>query len=215
MSVFTPDTEPYLGLHDLAVFDEVIAAALKESERIATQSYSIKLTSLQRAATQIVPSGISLVLSQRELIRQAYLYGALVLTRPICERAYTLMYLERFPNKLGLWEAGWAYNKRPSLARIINDLSKDFIEQETRKGRIPEDFNLGRDGLSEMNSLVHGDPESSNWDIIVGESGSLGFATSKILDRPELAAKAANDGLTFLSILIGYGAKIFPRTEPA
>jgi hypothetical protein len=58
-----------------------------------TRLHRDELTDLQRAACQIVPQGINLALSIRELIRQGYLFAALVLVRPLIERAAIISYM--------------------------------------------------------------------------------------------------------------------------
>lgn len=80
-TIFTPDNEPYLGRKTLHVFDKTIVACLKANSKIASKTHVADKSRLQLAACQIIPSGISLALSTRELVRQGYLYGALVLGR--------------------------------------------------------------------------------------------------------------------------------------
>ena len=80
------------------------------------------LRRLQRAACQIIPSGISLALSMRELVRQGYLYGALVLMRQLAERAMTILYLNTFQKKVEIWTHGWDHKQRPTLAQMFNEI---------------------------------------------------------------------------------------------
>ena len=94
-AVFTPENEPYLGRGALLTFDQEIPFSLWVSSHIAayTRTHRNELTDLQRAACQIVPQGINLALSIRELIRQGYLFAALVLIRPLIERAAIISYI--------------------------------------------------------------------------------------------------------------------------
>lgn len=102
VSIFTPDDEPYLGRPLLHHFDLVIVAALAQQHAIGpwTRRNSDSLTRLQAAACQIVPAACSIALGIRELIRQAYLFPALMLLRPLIERVATISYLAEPPKRL-------------------------------------------------------------------------------------------------------------------
>jgi hypothetical protein len=92
-AIYTPDNEPYLGRETVFAFDNAIIASLNANEHIAPYTYKIEKSDLQLAACQIIPQGISIALSIRELVRQGYLFGALVLTRSLIERAAIILYL--------------------------------------------------------------------------------------------------------------------------
>jgi len=64
-------------------------------------------------------------LSIRELVRQGYLFGALVLIRSLIERATTIMYLHHNPEKIKIWKGGWKHKERPSLHDMLNSIDKD------------------------------------------------------------------------------------------
>jgi len=85
--IFTPDDEPYLGRPSVFHFDKMISITMKESSRIAAVTRRGDLSELQLAASQIIPQGLNLALSVRELVRQGYLFPAAVLLRPLMERA--------------------------------------------------------------------------------------------------------------------------------
>src|SRR2546425_956342 len=120
-AVFTPANEPYLGRQALLTFDKEIPFSLWISSHIAayTRSHREQLTDLQRAACQIVPQGINLALSIRELIRQAYLFAALVLIRPLIERAAIISYVSDHPEAIETWKGGWRFRERPSLSSML------------------------------------------------------------------------------------------------
>ena len=80
--VFTPDNEPYLGIESVFHFDEVILSCLEANAEIAAYTQKNELNDLQKAACQIIPQGINLALSIRELVHQGYLFAAAVLMRP-------------------------------------------------------------------------------------------------------------------------------------
>ena len=102
--IFTPDNEPYLGLEPVLWFDRMICWSMESNVATAqwTQQNSAGLTALQRSACQIIPQGVSIALSIRELIRQAYLLSALILIRPLIERAAIISYLDVHPDDVSL-----------------------------------------------------------------------------------------------------------------
>lgn len=197
-AVFMPDNEPYLGRHNLHVFDEMIVACLKCNALAAPYTHRTEKTEIQWAACQIIPSGISLSLSIRELIRQGYLYGALVLQRPLLERVMILVYLHQFPDALKIWKRGWKHNERPSLSKIFNKIGGDQFP------------NCGPEITRSLNSLIHGDLASAMWNLIEGEGGEMGHPVSKLLERPDLCDRAAVDAAASLGILVGMMHAIFP-----
>jgi hypothetical protein len=122
--VFDPGNEPYLGLMSLLWFDRIICWAAEGNVRVAswTQLNRESLIPLQHAACQIIPQGIGIALSIRELIRQAYLFSSLVLIRPLIERAAIISYLDVNPDDVVLWENGWKCRVRPSLAKMMDTM---------------------------------------------------------------------------------------------
>lgn len=196
--VFTPQDEPYWGREALRVFDELIVVCLEVNSRTAPHTHKIEKNELQLAACQIIPSGISLALSIRELVRQGYLYGALVLLRPLVERSVTIYYLQRFPEKVGLWTSGWAHKKRPTLAQMFNDIGGE---------RFP---GCGPEMTRSLNSLTHGDPASSMWNLVSTGHDTVGHAVSKILARPDLCDRVCMDAAAWMAVLLAMMNAIFP-----
>ncbi len=82
-AIFTPGDEPYLGRPSVHRLDKLIVLGLEMTTQSAKHSHTIARTELQNAACHLIPQGVSLVLSARELVRQGYLFGALVLMRPL------------------------------------------------------------------------------------------------------------------------------------
>jgi len=198
-AIYTPDDEPYLGRETVFAFDKAIVACLKTNERIAPYTHKIEKSDLQWAACQIIPQGISIALSIRELIRQGYLFGALVLTRSLLERATIILYLHRNPEKVEIWKRGWKHGERPSLAEMLNSIGKD---------RFP---NIGSSITPVYNSLTHGDPDSAIWNLIQTTDGSPAYGVSKIIDDPSLCDKVCLEGATWLLILTSMASAIFPE----
>jgi len=201
--IFTPDDEPYLGRETVHVFDQLIVACMKANASIAPRTHQIEKNDLQWAACQIIPSGISVALSIRELVRQGYLYGAMVLMRSFVERAVTILYLHRFPDKIDIWKRGWSHRERPTLAQMFNEIGGD---------KFP---NIGPQITRSLNSLTHGDPASAMWNLVQTGEGSVGHAVSKILNRPDLCDKVCMDAAAWLSVLLAMMEAIFPETADA
>jgi hypothetical protein len=134
-AVFSPDNEPYLGRQALLVFDKEIPFSLWVSSHIAayTRSNRERLTDLQRAACQIVPQGINLALSLRELIRQGYLFAALVLVRPLIERAAIISYICDHPEAIEQWKDGWRFRQRPSLNTMLRCMAPSGVDADAAK----------------------------------------------------------------------------------
>ena len=78
-AVFTPDNEPYLGLQSVLWFDRIIMWTLESNHRVAAYSHAHtdQMSPLQKAACQMIPQGINIALSIRELVRQGYLFPAM------------------------------------------------------------------------------------------------------------------------------------------
>ena len=196
--IYTPDNEPYLGRESLLAFDKSIIASMQINKDIAPHTHKIDKSDLQSAACQIIPQGINLALSIRELVRQGYLFGALVLMRSLAERATTILYLHNNPKKIEIWNNGWKHKERPNLSEMLTSSGK---EKFSNAGHIITPF---------YNSLTHGDPESANWNLIRMKDGNVGYTVSKILDNPKLCDQISLDGSTWLLVLISMATAIFP-----
>ncbi|AIC17177.1 DUF5677 domain-containing protein [Nitrososphaera viennensis] len=198
-TVYTPDNEPYLGRETVLAFDNAIIACLNANKHIAPYTHKIVKSDLQWVACQIIPQGISIALSIRELVRQGYLFGASVLTRSLIERATIMLYLYKNPEKVEVWKRGWKYNERPKLAEMLNSIGKD---------KFP---NIGRMLTPVYNSLTHGDPESALWNLVQTRDGGVGYSVSKILNNPSLCDKICFEGSTWLLVLTSMAITIFPK----
>ena len=202
-SVFTPDNEPYLGLESLLWFDRIICWSMESNQKIAswTREKASLLTPLQRAACQIIPQGISIALSIRELIRQGYLFSALILMRPLIERAATVSYLDINPEAVSLWKNGWLYSKRPGLADRMASMA----------GGVP--VNEAKNIVNAHNSMVHGDPLSCYHNLVVLPDGDVGYASGKILNNPDLCGDIAMECQCYMIVLTGRMSNIFPNVR--
>lgn len=197
-TIFTPLNESYLGRSSLRAFDEAIICCMKSNDIASSYAKSLEKSELQWSACQIIPSGISLGLSIRELIRQGHLYGALVLIRSLMERSIIILYLYKFPESVNIWSRGWNYRERPNLSEMLNKIGGDVFP------------NCGRDITRFLNSLSHGDPESCAWNVVEDQNGNRGYSVSKILNSPDLCDKVAGNAASLMCILLSMLHAIFP-----
>lgn len=201
-AVYTPDDEPYLGRKLLFHFDQLICTAMESNAINAPLTHDCELSDAQRMACLVIPQSLSIALSIRELVRQGYLFGAHVLKRAFVERAVVLYYLNLCPEDVCLWHDGWhAKGGAPSLGKMMEEISV----RQTPDAKI-----CGRDLTASMNSLLHAKPDSAYWNIISLNDKRLGFAASKILDRPDLCDELCADVIPWLAVVVGMIAAYFP-----
>jgi hypothetical protein len=202
--IYTPDNEPYLGRELLYHFDQIICSAMEQNTKTAPTTHGTKLSDHQIMACQVVAQSLSIVLSIRELIRQGYLFGAHVLVRSLVERATILLYIHYSPNEIEKWNQSWQHNSAPSLAKMFEAIQKHQGRDEFVKG-----FELTKD----YNSLIHGKPDSALWNHVVLSDGSIGHASSKIINRPELCDEICAQVIPWVAVIQGMMAAYFPNKE--
>ncbi len=208
MTVFTPDNEPYLGRQSVYQLDRVLPLFIAEQRRIAEWTHSAQLSPLQRAASEIVPSASSIALSIRELVRQAYLLSALILSRPLIERVATFSYLIENPSKVLLWEQGWPHKTRPTLKERMNAMT-NATGAPVPEGTPPTEAEVGK-VIDRYNSLVHGDPAGALHGAVISESGSPGYTIGKDTGSPARADEVCWETVSWLVVLLGRCAQVFP-----
>jgi len=195
--IYLPHNEPYLGSKSLLAFDLSIPRALQVHAAIGPMTFSGQLSPLQRCATEIIPQDVSIALSIRELIRQAYLFSAAILMRPLVERTGLMQYLVTYPQAVEAWHAGWPRKTQPAFdalfALVMPDASVEHREQIT----------------SLMHKLVHTDPKSALFNMFKRLDGSLAFASGKILSRPDSAEVIADLAHICLRRLTATSALVF------
>ncbi len=197
-AVFTPDDEPYLGRASVFRFDQVISSCLKANTEVAAYTHAHELTDLQRAACQIIPQGLNLALSIRELVRQGYLFAAIVLMRPLIERAAIISYLHEKPEQVSLWHSGWQYRERPGLAVMLATMHGDADIEQAK--RICDTFN----------HVVHGDPIDASFDVVDLGRGGLGYAVGKALSEPALCDFICFQTCCYLTVIMARITACFP-----
>lgn len=179
LAVFLPDNEPYLGLESLHVFDLLIPLRLEEHKQIAPHTAGQNLSDLQRATVEIVPQAVSLALAIRELIRQAYLFPAFVLLRPMIERTATVAWLRANPAAVAAWHGGWPPAARPRLPQMITTL----LEWDQLGTQDPQKVSAF---AKLLNQIVHGDPSITHWNIVTEPDGKFTHGMGKMLNSRAL-----------------------------
>jgi len=203
LPIYLPSNEPYLGSQALLEFDQAIPPAMDEHIKIGLRTFSSDLTPLQICATEIIPQGVSIALSIRELIRQAYLYSAGILIRPLVERTGTIYYLNAYPDAVIMWENGWPRKSQPSL--------KDLLEI-LHPARDDENHIWFK---TMLNKLIHSDPEGAAYNMFVREDGVPVFSSGKIIDQPKVCDFISIAGKHYLERLVSIAGLIFPPTDEA
>jgi len=201
LPIFTPGNEPYLGRESVLHFDRVILSCLETDTEVSTytRKHKNELTDLQRAACQIIPQGINIALSIRELVRQGYLFAAAVLMRSLIERIAVISYLCVTPGAVSLWNSGWEYNKRPKLAKMLATMNG---EVDTKQAQAICDT---------FNSLTHGDPKSASFNLIHIPEGGMGYSVSKNLKDPEFCDFICFQSYFYLIVLMARRTSCFPE----
>ena len=202
--IFTPNNEPYLGRTLLFHFDQLISSTMEQSALHAKKSHDIELTDHQKMACQVISQAISIALSIRELIRQGYLFGAYVLLRSLAERAMILFYLYYYPEDIVHWKNGWQYGEAPGLAKMIDKIRTKGVDAP--EGR-------SSDMLKSMNSLLHAKPDSAYYNFVSLDNSRVGFAPSKILNRPKLCDELCADVTPTLAMIQGMMTAYFQTKE--
>ncbi|MCX5905603.1 MAG: hypothetical protein NTV89_19515 [Proteobacteria bacterium] len=195
--VFTPDNEPYLGRESVFHFDQVILSCLEANSEIAAHTHKNELNDLQKAACQIIPQGINLALSIRELVRQGYLFAAAVLMRPLIERAAIISYLHEQPQEVSLWQNGWKYKERPSLAKMLATMNKEV------------DTKQAQEICNTFNSLTHGDPMGADFNLVNLPAGGLGYSVGKAIKEPEFCDFICYQSYCYLIVIMARMAGCF------
>lgn len=193
--IFTPDNEPYLGRELLKLFDTTIIKSMAVHRQLSARTYATDLSPIQIAATEIIPQGVSIALSMRELIRQGYLFSAGILMRPLIERTGMIYYLHKNPAAVTSWHDGWPRKSQPSFGKLVELIMPSDSDEERKTT------------LELLHKLVHSDPKSAVFNSTRSD-GLRASAAGKELNEPIKAdaisafATRCLDRLTNISIKI-------------
>ncbi|WP_061541262.1 DUF5677 domain-containing protein [Collimonas fungivorans] len=203
-AVYLPHNEPYLGRVALLQLDLEIPRALQKNLAIAKHTFEINKSPLQTAACELIPQAISIALSIRELLRQGYVFSAVILLRSMLERLALIIYLCDTPSAVDSWHAGWERKTQPSFKVLMQHLDKankyTFTEVERQK------FS------DRLHKVVHPDPAAAIWNT-TERGGRPAFASGKLINAPETCDFCAAFTHQCLSQLIRVALVIFPEAN--
>lgn len=72
---------------------------------------------------------------------------------------------------------------------------------------------MGRKICDTFNHLVHGDPLASEWNTITLDTGKVGYASGRILDRPDLCDTLSGIAYSHMLVLMTMMAATFPDLD--
>src|SRR5450759_3649847 len=123
----------------------------------------------------------------------------MVLMRPLIERAAVISYLALNQGAVSLREAGWKHAERPPLAKMLQAMSADNVDSaEARKI------------CAAHNHIVHADPSGTYYNLVHLGDGRAAYASSKMLDSPDMADGISMEAQCYLIVLTGRMAQVFP-----
>jgi len=203
-AVYLPHNEPYLGRVALLQLDREIPRALQENLAVAKHTFEITKTPLQAAACELIPQTISIALSVRELLRQGYVFSAVILLRPMLERLALMVFLRDHPDKVASWHKGWDRKAQPSFNVLMDHLVKSNDRASTEAER--QQFS------ALLHKVVHPDPAAAIWNLTERE-GAPAFASGKLIDAPDACDFCATFTHRCLSHAIRVALAIFPEAK--
>ena len=198
-------SDPYLGRESVYHLDRMILVSLERRREIADWTHSNECSRLQRAASELIPHGLSLALGIRELVRSGYLFPAKVLARPLVETVAVISYLADVgEDAVRLWERGWPYKLRPSLATMLSHM---------RGTKNDDSKTLAKEIVDHFNSLVHADPVGSSYNLGTDSAGRIGFISGPTAKAPEMCDDICFETAMYLVILSARMVQIFPEAN--
>lgn len=200
-----PPDDPYSTIEGVKFLDEKIAQLEVGLRRIARISRKdAELSSIERAAFQLIPASASIAKSIRQAVKSGHLLSAAILLRPLLERVATLAYLESNPQAVTLWESGWPHGQRPSLRTRLQAILPEA------GGAVIAGF---MQDVANYNSLIHGDPAAARVSLAQVEQSSYAYISDKDYVTPERAhgiSFSAALNVVFLLLVID---RVFPSSR--
>ena len=203
-AVYLPHNEPYLGRPALLAFDQAIPGAMQQNTAIARHTFEIAKSPAQDAVCELVPQVISIALSIRELLRQAYLFSAVVLLRPMLERLALVVYLRDTPAAVAAWHAGWDRKAQPSFDKLMDHLVSANLGSTTEEQR--------KQFASLLHKAVHPDPMAAIWNR-TSRDGRPAHASGKLTEEPEVCDFCAVFTHRCMVHAIRVAASVFPDAK--
>lgn len=200
-AVYDPSDEPYLGNEHVLSFDKSIPEALNKNLTVARRTFEVEMSAIQKAGSVLIPQGISIALSIRELVRQAYLYSAAILLRPLLERTSTMHWLMSHQDSVAHWHDGWPRKYQPSLEELLANFFPDRSEDHLETYR------------NMLHKLVHADPQGAIYNMLRRSNGDFVFPSGKIVDDQLMCSVLCITGELSLRHLVRMADQLFPEAE--
>ena len=202
-AIYTPSDEPYLGNGHLLSFDKAIPPALAINLAVARRTFGLAMSPLQEAASEIIPQGVSIALSVRELVRQAYLYSAGILVRPLVERTATIYWLRDHPASVEAWSRGWSRKDQPTLEQLLSHQFPGHNNDHLAAFR------------KMLHKLMHADPAGAMFNMLKREDGQFVFPSGKITEDHKMCEFISIMGELHLRKLVLIAEDLFPASVDA
>lgn len=154
---------PYHERDAFKFMNQIIDNALHDCRVVSVALHDAQWTLIQKATVGIIPIGMSIVCSIRELVRMGYIPSAKILVRPLIERVALADYIAKNDAAAVDWNNGWLNkNKRLSFAQLLSILEKGHKEDwEIYQKFMVDDFN----------SVIHPDPKGDETFLSENENG--------------------------------------------
>jgi hypothetical protein len=158
-----------IGYENRAAFcmmSEMVDLALDDCRVVSVAVQEADWSPIQRAMVGLVPIGMSVVCSIRELVRLGYIPSAKILLRPLIERVVTGEYLFGNVGATEDWNSGWSKKGRPTLAQLLSAFENGYKDD----WKIYQEFMV-----DDFNAVVHPNPVGDEQFRSPNESGQQVF----------------------------------------
>lgn len=157
---------------------EAVDNALSDVRTVSLYLAKAKWTDLQRAIVGIVPIGMSVACSIRELVAKGYIPSAKMLVRPMIERVVISEFLFTGAEAVSLWTKGWPSKGRPKLAALLSNFEKGHQDD----WKMYQEFMV-----DDFNSAIHPNPSGDDAFKSSNENGQSVFWIDNVPNAFELA----------------------------
>jgi len=83
----------------------------------------------------------------------------------------------------------------------VEQIQKSLTNLLERMGESPYEFVRGFELTKIYNSLIHGKPDSGPWNQVILSDGSVGHASSKIINRPDLCDEVCAQVIPWVAVI--------------
>lgn len=135
--------------------------------------------------------------------RQAYLFAALVIARPLIELVGIISYIYGHPDVIEKCKGGWRFRVRPPLDIMLRLMPPQCVDAE-----------IAKDIRKHYGHIVYGNTVYAEWNHIPLNDGWLGYAVGKVLNQLVLCDEISLQGRVYLQIITSRAMNCFPEVRP-